>query len=230
MPPPERPPGQEKRKKRASSDCSDSVPTRFSHSRNTQPTPNKTLKRRVPTVPIVFREVSLYTRFSLSISNGRAISCFGERETRIRITYFREQSEQSEQSDLDRYGSGFLCSDLRSECSDFRGYLVKIPQPIPYDLILIESRVLDRQVAIVRNSAIPSPDGAIRLTWKEAMALVASGAPRTDLARLLKLRDEFSGTFEPPSDAQGFTPSVAPAVAPVPPRPEPEPEQGDLFA
>lgn len=113
---------------------------------------------------------------------------------------------------------------------------MKIPQPIPYDLIFIQSRVLDCQVAIVRNSAIPSPDGAVRLTWKEAMALVESGVPRTDLARLFKIRDEFGGVFtKPGAPSSGKTLEKivrshvpAPPAAPTPQKSQES--QGDLFA
>lgn len=115
---------------------------------------------------------------------------------------------------------------------------MKIPQAIPYDLILIRSRVLSQDVAVVRNQFVQAPADALKLTWKEAMALVGSGATPADLPRLMRIRGEFDGTFEPASTALGFIPRPAPSPEPAPtptpstdaPQPEPQPTpQMELF-
>lgn len=109
---------------------------------------------------------------------------------------------------------------------------MKLPittQPMPYDLVLIRSRVLGQDVAIVRNQFVQAPADALKLTWKEAMALVGSGATPADLPRLMRIRAEFSdpsesARFEPAGSDAGFIaqPADAPALTPTPATPQME--------
>ena len=108
-----------------------------------------------------------------------------------------------------------------------------IPSAIPYDLILIRSRVLGQDVAIVRNQFVACPADALKLTWKEAMALVGSGATPADLPRLMRIRAEFSdgpdlARFEPASTVTGFIPRSAPEP-PAPAPAAPDTPQLELF-
>lgn len=74
----------------------------------------------------------------------------------------------------------------------------------------IRSRLLGQDVWIVPDRMRLLPKQVIALTWDEVDVLLGSGVTREDLPRLLKIREDFGGRFEPASTVAGFIAHPAP--------------------
>ncbi len=99
------------------------------------------------------------------------------------------------------------------------------------DILVIRSRVLDREILVTRSRKLPVPPDLAHLpvfSLQELTALLESGVTREDVPRLFKIREEFSGVFVPQGVVSRPVANPRAVVAPDPQ--QPAETQGDLFA
>jgi hypothetical protein len=69
--------------------------------------------------------------------------------------------------------------------------------PCPFSTMTVRSSVFGCDVLFVKDRMRLVPKGSLSFTWRELMSLLDSGVTSEDLPRLVKIRDQFQGTFVP---------------------------------
>jgi len=68
--------------------------------------------------------------------------------------------------------------------------------PCPFTTMTVRSSVLGCDVLFVKDRMRLVPKTVLSFSWKELLALLASGVTSEDLPQLLKIRNHFDGAFE----------------------------------